>query len=55
MVIVPVGSRGDVQPFTVVGLGLKKKGHKVRIATHAVFESVALPTFVLHLQSLVSV
>lgn len=37
--ILIVGSRGDVQPFIALGLGLQKIGHKVRIATHLAHES----------------
>jgi hypothetical protein len=38
IVIQIVGSRGDVQPFVALGLELKSSfGHRVRIATHAVF------------------
>ncbi|KAI7285140.1 sterol glucosyltransferase [Hortaea werneckii] len=34
-----VGSRGDVQPFIALGCELQKShGHRVRIATHGVFE-----------------
>lgn len=33
-----VGSRGDVQPFIALGAELKKRGHRVRLATHDVFE-----------------
>jgi len=32
------GSRGDVQPYVALGLGLQAAGHKVRLATHADFE-----------------
>jgi hypothetical protein len=33
-----VGSRGDVQPFVALGQVLKKQGHRVRLATHLVFQ-----------------
>jgi UDP:flavonoid glycosyltransferase YjiC (YdhE family) len=36
VVILVVGSRGDVQPFIPIGLGLAKR-HRVRLATHAEF------------------
>ncbi len=36
--ILAVGSRGDVQPFVAVGLGLKAAGHHVKLATHSNFE-----------------
>ncbi|KAI0110383.1 UDP-glucose,sterol transferase [Nemania sp. FL0031] len=35
-----VGSRGDVQPFIALGLALKTHGHRVRIATHDVFQQL---------------
>ncbi|KAH7351324.1 putative UDP-glucose,sterol transferase [Rhexocercosporidium sp. MPI-PUGE-AT-0058] len=38
IVIQVVGSRGDVQPFIAIGNELQKHGHRVRIATHDVFE-----------------
>jgi hypothetical protein len=38
IVIMIVGSRGDVQPFLPIGLTLKAKGHRVRIATHPTFK-----------------
>jgi hypothetical protein len=34
-----VGSRGDVQPFIALGNELKRYGHRVRLATHDMFES----------------
>ncbi|KAL2846895.1 UDP-Glycosyltransferase/glycogen phosphorylase [Aspergillus pseudoustus] len=34
-----VGSRGDVQPFIALGNKLQRYGHRVRLATHDVFES----------------
>ncbi|MCU0566012.1 MAG: glycosyltransferase [Oculatellaceae cyanobacterium Prado106] len=33
------GSRGDVQPYIALGLGLKAAGHQVRIATARLYES----------------
>ena len=36
--IVTVGTRGDVEPFVALGLGLQASGHSVKIATHAMFE-----------------
>lgn len=37
--ILAVGSRGDIQPYCALGLGLKAAGHRVRIATNRSFES----------------
>ncbi|KAF2829543.1 UDP-Glycosyltransferase/glycogen phosphorylase [Ophiobolus disseminans] len=42
IVIQVVGSRGDVQPFVALGQELQKYGHRVRLATHDVFESFVL-------------
>ncbi|KAF7596058.1 hypothetical protein BBP40_003839 [Aspergillus hancockii] len=39
IVIHVVGSRGDVQPFIALGNELQKHGHRVRLATHNVFDS----------------
>lgn len=39
IVIQVVGSRGDVQPFIALGNELQRYGHRVRIATHDVFET----------------
>lgn len=33
-VCLTIGSRGDVQPYIALGLGLKADGHKVTIVTH---------------------
>ncbi|KAL4783745.1 hypothetical protein BJX76DRAFT_348307 [Aspergillus varians] len=33
-----VGSRGDVQPFIVLGKALQQHGHRVRLATHLIFQ-----------------
>ncbi|KAM0323272.1 hypothetical protein ACHAQA_008863 [Verticillium albo-atrum] len=38
IVIQVVGSRGDVQPFVALGTELQSYGHRVRLATHNVFE-----------------
>ncbi|KAG8888197.1 hypothetical protein FRB98_008215 [Tulasnella sp. 332] len=40
IVIMIVGSRGDVQPFIVLGDALKKHGHRVRLATHETFRQM---------------
>jgi sterol 3beta-glucosyltransferase len=37
--IVTVGSRGDVQPYIALGLGLQRVGHTVKIITDPLFES----------------
>ncbi|KAG8868418.1 hypothetical protein FRC20_003433 [Serendipita sp. 405] len=37
IVIMIVGSRGDVQPFLALGQELLRQGHRVRIATHGTF------------------
>lgn len=33
-VCLTIGSRGDVQPYIALGLGLKQQGHRVTIVTH---------------------
>jgi hypothetical protein len=39
IVILVVGSRGDVQPFVALGQELKTKyGHRIRLATHGTFK-----------------
>jgi UDP:flavonoid glycosyltransferase YjiC (YdhE family) len=38
IVIPTTGSRGDIQPYVALGLGLRARGHQVCIATHADFE-----------------
>jgi sterol 3beta-glucosyltransferase len=35
--ILTCGSRGDVQPYIALGVGLQAAGHQVRVATHEVF------------------
>lgn len=36
--ILAIGSRGDVQPYVALGIGLRKAGHRVRIVTLDGFE-----------------
>ena len=38
IVIIAIGSRGDVQPYIALGQGLIKAGHTVRLVTHRDFE-----------------
>jgi sterol 3beta-glucosyltransferase len=38
--ILTFGSRGDVQPYLALGLGLQAAGHKVCLAAHAPYESL---------------
>ncbi|KAI9097094.1 UDP-Glycosyltransferase/glycogen phosphorylase [Phlyctochytrium arcticum] len=42
VVILIVGSRGDVQPFVALGKELRAFGHNVRLATHATFKQFVL-------------
>lgn len=42
IVIMIVGSRGDVQPYVALGQTLRKQGHRVRIASHETFRSFVL-------------
>ena len=39
LVIVTSGSRGDVQPYLALAIRAARDGHRVTLATHAVFES----------------
>ena len=34
-----VGTHGDVQPFVALGLALAKRGHRVRLGTHACYRA----------------
>ncbi|CAK9436451.1 uncharacterized protein LODBEIA_P10090 [Lodderomyces beijingensis] len=36
--LLTIGSRGDVQPYIALGVGLQKEGHTVTIATHSEFQ-----------------
>jgi hypothetical protein len=40
IVIHVIGSRGDIQPFIVLGKTLKRYGHRVRLATHLAFKGM---------------
>ena len=40
IVIMAVGSRGDVAPYTGLGVRLQAAGHQVTLATHALFETL---------------
>jgi sterol 3beta-glucosyltransferase len=35
-----VGTRGDVQPFLALGSLLVQQGHRVRLATHAMYRGM---------------
>jgi sterol 3beta-glucosyltransferase len=35
--ILPLGSRGDVQPYIALGTGFKGAGYEVRVLTHGTF------------------
>jgi len=39
VLIVTLGSRGDVQPYIALGQGLQAAGHQVKIATHCNFQN----------------
>ena len=38
-VILTIGSRGDVQPYIALGLGLRGAGHAVTIVTHGEYKA----------------
>jgi UDP:flavonoid glycosyltransferase YjiC (YdhE family) len=40
IVIIAPGSRGDVQPYIALGMGLKNAGHVIRFVSHHNFESL---------------
>ncbi|KAL9662587.1 hypothetical protein QQ045_027420 [Rhodiola kirilowii] len=42
IVMLIVGTRGDVQPFVAIGKRLQEHGHRVRLATHANFKDFVL-------------
>ena len=45
IVLMAVGTRGDVQPFGSIGLKLKADGHRVRIATHSSYRQFVADSF----------
>lgn len=38
--LIALGSRGDVQPYVALGLGLRRAGHTVRLASHDTFHAL---------------
>ncbi|KAH1044736.1 hypothetical protein GYH30_026141 [Glycine max] len=42
IVMLIVGTRGDVQPFVAMGKRLQEDGHRVRLATHKNFEDFVM-------------
>ncbi|OOV13487.1 glycosyltransferase [Deinococcus sp. LM3] len=38
--LIALGSRGDVQPYVALGLGLRRAGHAVRLASHEAFRAL---------------
>lgn len=40
VLILVVGTRGDLDPFCEIGLALKSDGHRVRLATHALYREI---------------
>lgn len=40
ILILALGSRGDVQPYITLGLALRRAGHRVRVATFALFDTM---------------
>lgn len=44
VVIMTVGTRGDIQPFCQLGVRLRSHGHRVRLATHECFREYVSST-----------
>ncbi|KAK5072447.1 hypothetical protein LTR51_005083 [Lithohypha guttulata] len=38
ILMLAVGSRGDIQPFIALALALQRFGHRIRLATHSLFQ-----------------
>jgi len=43
IVIIATGSRGDVEPYIALGVGLKKAGHHVRLVSHTNYADLIHP------------
>ena len=43
IVIIATGSRGDVEPYIALGVGLKKAGHHVRLVSHTNYADLINP------------
>ena len=41
VLLLPIGSYGDVYPFVGLGLGLRARGHRVRMAANGVYRGLA--------------
>jgi rhamnosyltransferase subunit B len=44
VILIPVGSSGDVHPFVALGLALRERGHRVTVITSAYFERLIRQT-----------
>jgi rhamnosyltransferase subunit B len=44
MLLLPIGSSGDVHPFVALGLALRERGHRVTVITSVYFESLIRKT-----------
>ena len=40
VLLVPIGSAGDVHPFVGLGLALRRRGHDVTVITSGYFEAL---------------
>lgn len=38
--ILTIGSRGDVQPYLALGVGLQQAGYRVQLTTHETFREL---------------
>ena len=44
ILLIPIGSAGDVHPFVALGMALRERGHPVTVITSAYFESLVRKT-----------